>query len=102
MRFTILSLLTLLTTTTTTMATQTSPPQKSIIVSYPKGTPDWVVDQAKQAIISAGGIITHEYNLIKGFAAKAPETVMAEISSMSADGGYKANVEEDQVVTIQS
>lgn len=98
MRFNVLSVLALI---STAMATQTSPPQKSIIVSYPKGTPDWVVDQAKQAIVSAGGIITHEYNLIKGFAAKAPETVMATISAMDADG-YKANVEEDQVVTIQS
>jgi hypothetical protein len=40
-------------------------PQKSVIISYPDATPDSVVDQAKSAIKDAGGIITHEYKLIK-------------------------------------
>lgn len=40
-------------------------PQKSVIISYPDDTPDSVVDQAKSAIKSAGGMITHEYKLIK-------------------------------------
>lgn len=39
--------------------------QKQVIVSYPQDTPDSVVAQAKQAIVDAGGIITHEYQLIK-------------------------------------
>jgi hypothetical protein len=39
--------------------------QKSVIISYPAETPDSVVDQAKKAIIEGGGLITHEYHLIK-------------------------------------
>lgn len=35
--------------------------QKAVIVSYPDSTPDSVLDQAKEAILSAGGSITHEY-----------------------------------------
>jgi hypothetical protein len=40
-------------------------PQKAVVVTYPENTPDSVMDQAKQAIINAGGMITHEYKLIK-------------------------------------
>ncbi len=39
--------------------------QKSVIVTYPPETPDSIVDQAKKAVLDAGGIITHEYKLIK-------------------------------------
>lgn len=39
--------------------------QKSVIVSYPEGTPESVLDQAKDAIRQAGGQITHEYTLIR-------------------------------------
>jgi hypothetical protein len=40
-------------------------PQKAVIVTYESGTPDSVLEKAKQAIKDAGGKITHEYNLIK-------------------------------------
>jgi hypothetical protein len=40
-------------------------PQKSVIVTYPEDTPNHVLDQAMQAIEAAGGMITHEYKLIK-------------------------------------
>jgi hypothetical protein len=40
-------------------------PQKAVIISYPDNTPDSVLNQAKDAIKAAGGIITHEYKLIK-------------------------------------
>lgn len=40
-------------------------PQKAVIVSYPDNTPDSIIDQAKAAIKAAGGMITHEYKLIK-------------------------------------
>jgi hypothetical protein len=39
--------------------------QKSVIVTYPLETPDFVLDEAKKAIIESGGIITHEYSIIK-------------------------------------
>jgi hypothetical protein len=40
-------------------------PQKAVIISYPDNTPDNVVNQAMDAIKAAGGMITHEYKLIK-------------------------------------
>jgi hypothetical protein len=40
-------------------------PQKAVIVSYPNDTPESILDQAKDAIKAAGGMITHEYKLIK-------------------------------------
>ena len=40
-------------------------PQKAVIISYPNETPDHILDQAKDAIKAAGGMITHEYKLIK-------------------------------------
>lgn len=47
------------------LAATTTMPQKSVIVSYPDNTPDSVVEQAKNAIKSAGGMITHEYKIFK-------------------------------------
>lgn len=40
-------------------------PQKAVIVSYPDDTPNHVVQQAMDAIKAAGGMITHEYQVIK-------------------------------------
>ncbi len=40
-------------------------PQKAVIVSYPDNTPSEVINQAMDAIRAAGGVITHEYKLIK-------------------------------------
>jgi hypothetical protein len=47
------------------LATVAVAPQKAVIVTYPEGTPDSVMNQAKDAIRKAGGMITHEYKLIK-------------------------------------
>jgi hypothetical protein len=60
MKLTILSILTVI-----TVVLAAAQPQKAVIVSYPNDTPDRIIDQAKDAIIAAGGIITHEYKLIK-------------------------------------
>jgi Mrp family chromosome partitioning ATPase len=40
-------------------------PQKAVVVTYPEDTPDSVMDQAKDTIRKAGGIITHDYKIIK-------------------------------------
>ena len=40
-------------------------PQKAVIVTYPENTPDSVMDQAKDTIRKAGGMITHDYKLIR-------------------------------------
>jgi len=73
-------------------------PQKAVIVSYPDNTPDSILDQAKAAIKAAGGMVTHEYKLIKGFAAKAPAKVLENVQMWGND--YHAVIEEDQMVSI--
>ncbi|KAK4228403.1 hypothetical protein QBC38DRAFT_475189 [Podospora fimiseda] len=70
--------------------------QKSVLISYPADTPDSIVTQAKKAIVEAGGIITHEYTLIKGFAAKVGEKVLDSVSAWGED--YKVTIEEDEEV----
>jgi hypothetical protein len=39
--------------------------QKAFIVTYPENTPSGVIDHAMQMIKDAGGLITHEYQLIR-------------------------------------
>ncbi|KAI1341814.1 hypothetical protein F5Y15DRAFT_348290 [Xylariaceae sp. FL0016] len=72
--------------------------QKAVIVSFPSETPDDVVSRAMDDIRKAGGMITHEYQLIKGFAAKAPQKIIESVTAWSAE--FNAVVEEDQVVEI--
>ncbi len=60
MKLTLFSILALI-----TVVMAAAQPQKAVIVSYPNDTPDSIVDQAKDAIVAAGGVITHEYKLIK-------------------------------------
>jgi len=71
-------------------------PQKAIIVTYPGVTPDSVLNQAMDEIRKVGGMITHEFKLIKGFAARAPLTVVDSIQTLGAQ--YNVVVEEDQIV----
>ncbi|KAJ6001803.1 hypothetical protein N7522_007030 [Penicillium canescens] len=70
---------------------------KSVIVTFPKGTPDSVVTQAKDSLVASGGIITHEYHLINGFAAEAPVNALQTLATQ--DTRYKPDIEEDKVVT---
>ncbi|KAK8200642.1 hypothetical protein M8818_005957 [Zalaria obscura] len=74
--------------------------QKAIVVSYPSDTPDSVLEQAKAAIKEAGGVITHEYSLIKAFAANAPAKVIQSVQAWGVD--HNIIVEEDQVVNANS
>lgn len=39
--------------------------QKSFIVSFDKNAPDSALDNAKQMVIDAKGVITHDYTIIK-------------------------------------
>ncbi|KAK1772926.1 hypothetical protein QBC33DRAFT_554366 [Phialemonium atrogriseum] len=71
--------------------------QKSVIITYPADTPNSVLDQAKQAIREGGGVITHEYQLIKGFAAKVGEKVLDTVTAWGKP--YNALIEEDQLVS---
>ncbi|ROV97691.1 hypothetical protein VMCG_07439 [Cytospora schulzeri] len=72
--------------------------QKSFLMSFPKNTADHVVKEAKQKIIDAKGFITHEYTLIKGFAASAGEGVFQDLQIWAQSSG--ATVEEDKVANI--
>ncbi|KAF2861237.1 hypothetical protein K470DRAFT_246015 [Piedraia hortae CBS 480.64] len=71
-------------------------PERQVIVSYPNDTPVSVLEQAKAAIVKAGGIIEHEYNIIKGFAAKAPAKALETVHTLGAK--YNVLIEDDQVV----
>lgn len=75
-------------------------PQKSIIVSYPDSTPESALDEAKAAVRAAGGIITHEYKLIRGFAARVSAQGMKTVQALGNAVG--ASVEEDMIVSINN
>ncbi|MCJ1299836.1 hypothetical protein MMC08_002630 [Hypocenomyce scalaris] len=72
--------------------------QKQVVVSYPKNTPDSIVAQAKDAITAAGGVITHEFELFKGFAAKASVKALETVNTLSAE--YNPTIEEDEIINI--
>ncbi|KAI2263690.1 hypothetical protein LOZ10_003004 [Ophidiomyces ophidiicola] len=73
-------------------------PLKSVIISYPENTPNSVIDMAKKAIRDAGGKITHEYSLIRGFAAMAPQVALDSVKAFETP--YPATIENDQIVTL--
>ncbi|KAI1489581.1 hypothetical protein F5X96DRAFT_605120 [Biscogniauxia mediterranea] len=74
--------------------------QKAIIVSFPDGTPDDILNKAMSDIRGAGGIITHEYKLLRGFAAKAPQKIIESVTAWGAQ--FNAIIEEDLVVEIST
>ncbi|KAJ5319392.1 hypothetical protein MYU51_017489 [Penicillium brevicompactum] len=69
---------------------------KSVVVTFPKGTPDSVITQAKHSLVASGGVITHEYSLINGFAAEAPDSALHTLSTQ--DTKYQPEIEEDKIV----
>ncbi|TQV91360.1 hypothetical protein V2A60_008990 [Cordyceps javanica] len=73
----------------------------SVIVSFgDPNTPDSVVAEARQKIIDGGGKITHDFQIIKGFSAIAPEKSLEMVQTFGSD--HSIIVEEDQVVTANS
>ncbi|ETI24050.1 hypothetical protein G647_03419 [Cladophialophora carrionii CBS 160.54] len=74
------------------------PAQKPVVVSFPDDTPASIIDMAIAEIEKDGGIITHEYALIKGFAAKVSEVTLNKISAMAE--AYAPYIEDDYVVKI--
>ncbi|GAB1313367.1 Inhibitor I9 domain-containing protein [Madurella fahalii] len=72
--------------------------QKSVLISYPPETPDSILDEAKKTIVDAGGSITHEYKIFKGFAATVGAKILETVSVMGQE--YQVLVEEDQGVHI--
>ncbi|OAA76352.1 Proteinase inhibitor, propeptide [Akanthomyces lecanii RCEF 1005] len=73
----------------------------SVIISFDDpNTPDDIVAAARQKIIDGGGQITHDYQIIKGFSAIAPEKSLEVVQTFGSD--HSIRVEEDQVVTANS
>ncbi|KAA8911348.1 proteinase inhibitor, propeptide [Sphaerosporella brunnea] len=74
--------------------------EKLYIVTFSNETPNSEVVAARDHLARNGCKITHEYTLIKGFAATCPEATMADYQVSAQSNKYKPTVEEDQVVTI--
>ncbi|KAK5172645.1 uncharacterized protein LTR77_002765 [Saxophila tyrrhenica] len=74
--------------------------QKPVIISYPKDTPQSVLDEAMETIRKAGGVITHEYSIIRGFAAKASTEAMDTVKAWGTK--HDVIIEEDQVITTNN
>ncbi|KAE9983752.1 hypothetical protein EG328_009552 [Venturia inaequalis] len=73
--------------------------QKSVMVIFPKGTPDNIVTQARDAVIAAGGVITHDYeNLLQGFAATASAKAFDTVHELTS--AYNPSIEEDQIISV--
>ena len=68
----------------------------TVIITLAEGADAKELADAKKQILAQGGKITHEYTLIKGFAAELPDSLLTTLVSNTS-----INVEEDQVVTTQ-
>jgi len=75
---------------------------KSYLVTFTHpDTPDHIIDSAINAIIQAGGKVTHRFKkLIKGFSTDAPPEVVNTYSTTSEAQQWGIIVEEDSVVGI--
>ncbi|ETN44240.1 uncharacterized protein HMPREF1541_10791 [Cyphellophora europaea CBS 101466] len=72
--------------------------QKAVIITYPEETPKSEVDKAISVLKEAGGVITHEYKLIKGFAAKASDAALEAVRTLGDK--HIPLIEEDSMVSI--
>ncbi|PHH81595.1 hypothetical protein CDD82_396 [Ophiocordyceps australis] len=73
-------------------------PKKSAIIWFEDAkTPDSVVQQAKDSVVKAGGKITHEYTLIRGFSVVAPEEALQMMQASNKNNGMR--IEEDRMVS---
>lgn len=94
-----------------------APAQRQVMITYPDGTHESVLEQAKEAIVAAacaflpnhyssapltrpkGGKVTQEYTMIKGFTATVSNEILDTLSTLSTT--HKPFVEDDGVVTTQ-
>ncbi|KAI0993291.1 hypothetical protein K3495_g14893 [Podosphaera aphanis] len=82
----------------TCIVSQLLPPPKAVIVSYPLEAPQEVVEKAKSDIQKAGGIITNQYDIIRGFAAIASSQMLENIKANNKI--WEAAIEDVQNVSI--
>ncbi|KAI4203858.1 MAG: hypothetical protein LQ350_001480 [Teloschistes chrysophthalmus] len=77
-----------------------APAERQVLVTYPASTPASIVQEAKEAIVAAGGKITEEYTLIKSFAATVSDEILSTINTLSQT--HRPMVEDDGTVRIQN
>ncbi|KAJ5918429.1 Proteinase inhibitor propeptide [Penicillium verhagenii] len=70
------------------------------LVSFNSNTSDEEIQQVKDHITQGGGVIGHEYNLIKGFSFTKPEVSTLDVGALS-DHPAIDSLELDQTVTTQ-
>ncbi|KAJ5595859.1 hypothetical protein N7450_002317 [Penicillium hetheringtonii] len=77
---------------------------KSVIITFPKGTPSKNIDEAKASIVKSvldalpsGGVITHEYLHLVALPPKFQPTLWRPSPAESSE--YKPTIEADQVVS---
>lgn len=72
--------------------------ESQVLITFPQEAPQSDVDRAMDILREAGGVIVHEYKLIKGFAASASDAAIESIKTMG--GTYVPIIEEDSIVSI--
>ncbi|KAF2688637.1 hypothetical protein K458DRAFT_414369 [Lentithecium fluviatile CBS 122367] len=96
MRFALLSIIVAL---LAALAMAVPPKLHSVIISFPNDAPDHLLQAAKDMVLKGKGKITHEYNIIKGFAAEIAESTMPSIQALSTE--YPPLIEGDMPVHTQ-
>ncbi|KAL1601407.1 hypothetical protein SLS60_006320 [Paraconiothyrium brasiliense] len=97
MRFAITSLLTAL---FAAVAMAVAPVLHDVIISFSEDAPSELLEAAKEKVRNCeGAVITHEYTIIPGFAAKVPEGCFPDIQALSID--YPPTIEGDGIMTTQ-
>ncbi|KAL8645919.1 MAG: hypothetical protein Q9210_006441 [Variospora velana] len=76
-----------------------APAQRQVLVTYPEDTPQSILQEAKEAVLAAGGKINEEFTLIKGFAATVSNEILDSVTTLSKS--HRPIVEDDGMVTIQ-
>lgn len=72
------------------------PAERQVLVTYAEDTPPSILQEAKDAVVAAGGKIMQEYSLIKGFAATVSNEIIDTITTLS--NSHRPVVEEDGLV----
>jgi len=84
---------------TTSLFAITAATDSQVLVTFPKTTPESIVEDAMNKVKDAGGIISHEFTLIKGFVASTEAEILDEIRTLSTE--FPAKIEEDTKMSTQ-
>ncbi|CCU82405.1 unnamed protein product [Blumeria hordei] len=70
----------------------------SVIISFPKTTPDDVIQDTKSHIEKNGGVVDHDLQIINGFSTTASNTIIEQILDLKKE--WAPEMELDSTVTI--